>query len=254
MLLLRPLIRYADFRGRASRGEYWLFMLSQGLIYVGCIVLAVTSLANGPRGVLGLAGWLGFALLLMLAFALPNYAVLARRLHDSGRSAFWIALLLPTFATNLATFRAMGTVATQSQLTGLGSQDAIAQALAGPFASVGAIAIAIVASICSMALFVLTLMPGTQGPNRFGPDPRDPDAKAPMRSAGIDDDRLEELFAQARRESRGGEVPYKPVFDFGPGPIAETPAPPPRTVDWGQPASPAWDPRVAPSRPFGRRT
>ena len=163
-----------------------------------------------------------------------------------------MALLLPTFATTLATFRAMGTVATQSQLTGLGSQDAIAQALAGPFASVGAIAI--VASICSMALFVLTLMPGTQGPNRFGPDPRDPDAKAPMRSAGIDDDRLEELFAQARRESRGAEAPYKPVFDFGPGPIAETPAPPPRTVDWGRPASPAWDPGVAPSRPFGRRT
>ncbi len=252
MLLLRPLIRYADFRGRASRGEYWLFMLTQGLIYIGCVVLAVTSLANGPRGVLGLAGWLGFALLLVLAFALPNYAVLARRLHDSGRSAFWMALLLPTFATNLATFRAMGSLATQPQLAGLNTQDAMAQALAGPFASVGAIAI--VASICSFVLFVLTLMPGTQGPNRFGPDPRDPDAKAPVRSAGIDDERLEELFAQARRESRAGEAPYKPVFDFGPGPIAETPAPPARTIDWGQPTPPAWDPGVAPSRPFGRRT
>jgi len=253
MLLLRPLIRYADFTGRATRGEYWLFILSQGLVYLGCLVMAAASLGNHDMGagLMGLLGWLAVIVVLILALGLPNYAVLARRLHDSGRSAIWMVLLVPNMASSFVSFRTMGSLATQAPTLGLGGSEALTQTALTQMGSLGAIAI--VASICSMVLFVMTLMPGTRGPNRFGVDPRDPTATAEDQPSPYDDDRLEELFAQAKREARAAEGPYKPVFDFGPGPVPQSPAPAaPRPVDWG--GTPAWDPGIAPARPFGRRT
>ena len=74
-----------------------------------------------------------------------------------------------------------------------------------------------------------------------------------MGQAGLSSRReADALIAEAKGASRA-EEPYTPVFDFGPGPaqtapVASAPAP---AVDWGRPA---WDPGVAPSRPFGRRT
>lgn len=251
MLMFRPLMRYADFKGRASRTEYWLFMTLQGIFYLTCVVLAATSLSKGLNGVLGLFGWLAVALIGMLAFALPNYALLARRLHDAGFSAFWLALLLPNIATQFATFNAMGSMVRTARAGGLEAGAAgygpVEQALAAGFGQVGLIAV--VASVCSFALFVMTLWPGKRGPNRFGPDPKDPDATAPDPHA-LDEDRWDALIAEAKRGDP--DQPYNPVFDFGPGPSVPEPAPfPAQPQQWG---NPAWDPGVAPSRPFGRRT
>ncbi len=60
--------KYADFSGRASRAEYWWFYLFTFLVTI------VTC---------GVAG---------LVFIIPQYAVGARRLHDTGRSG-WLQLL-----------------------------------------------------------------------------------------------------------------------------------------------------------------
>lgn len=255
MLLLRPLMHYADFKGRASRGEYWLFMTSQGVVYALCVMMGVLGFngQNAGSAILGLIGWLVLAGILVMALALPNYAVLARRLHDSGRSALWMALLLPNIATQFAAFRVMGSLARQGPIAGLDGGVAIKQAAMQGMASVGVIAL--VASICSFVLFVLTLMPGTRGPNRFGPDPKDPDGVMPTDTGRAGDpDRWDDLIAEAGKAARAGEPAYKPVFDFGPGP-ASAPEPGPilstPTVDWGRPA---WDPGVAPNRPFGRRS
>jgi len=259
MLMFRPLLRYADFKGRASRTEYWLFMVLQGMFYAACIVLAATSVSSGGGGtaLLGLFGWLAVALIGVLVFALPNYALLARRLHDAGLSAFWMALLLPGVATQFATFNAMGTLVRRAPVAGLEAGVAghgpVEQALAAGFAQVGLLSV--LATGCSLALFVMTLMPGKRGPNRFGPDPKDPDAVAPDPDA-LDADRWDVLIAEAKRGDP--DQPYKPVFDFGPGPMAaepvslQGPAPFPARPhqQW---AHPAWDPGVAPSRPFGRR-
>ncbi|CAN5404025.1 hypothetical protein BH09PSE1_BH09PSE1_30360 [soil metagenome] len=254
MLLLRPLMHYADFRGRASRSEYWLFMVSQGLIYIGCVLMAGMSLGKHDMSAqgLGVLGWLIAVPVLMTLLALPNYAVLARRLHDSGRSAKWMALLLPTIAVNFVTFKALGSLAKQVPVAGLDGGEAIAQAALSQLAGIGVIAI--VASVCNLALFVMTLMPGTRGPNRFGPDPKDHDGLAPSDGGGLDDDRWDALIAEAKGAARANEEPYKPIFDFGPGlakpestPVATAAQ---TTVDWGRPA---WDPGVAPSRPFGKR-
>lgn len=263
MLLFRPLLRYADFKGRARRAEYWLFMVSQSVFYITCVVLAATSLSNGAQGVLGLFGWLAVALIGMLALVLPNYALLARRLHDAGLSAFWMALLLPNVATQFATFNAMGKMVRHTPVAGLeaaAGHGAMEQALAAGFGQVGMISI--IASICSVVLFVMTLWPGEKGANRFGPDPKDPDAPARDPHA-LDEDRWDTLIAEAKRGDP--DVPYKPIFDFGPGPIQPEPVrhpvhghayeqePAPFPAQPQQWSNPAWDPGVAPSRPFGRR-
>jgi uncharacterized membrane protein YhaH (DUF805 family) len=252
MLLLRPLMRYADFKGRASRAEYWLFLTTQGLVYLVCVVMGAMSLANHDmgKGLLGLVGWLAVALLLMAVFALPNYAVLARRLHDTGRSALWMALMLPTIATNFMTITAMGSLAKQAPVAGLDGGVALKDAALSHLAGVGGVGM--VASVCSLVLFVLTMLPGTRGPNRFGPDPKDPDAEAPSEHSGLDTDRWDALIAEAKGAVRS-EEPYRPVLEFGPGSAQAAPAAvmPRPAVDWDRPA---WDPGVAPSRPFGRRT
>lgn len=251
MLLFRPLMRYADFKGRASCGEYWLFVASQGVVYGGCLFMGVIGF-NGPNAgaaILGLLGWLAIAGILVLALALPNYAVLARRLHDTGRSALWMALLLPTIATQFAAFRVAGSFATRGPIAGLGDGQGLEQAALQGMAGVGAIAL--VASICSFVLFVLTLMPGTRGPNRFGPDPRDPHGLSPIDAGDQAPDRWDDLIAEAGKAARAGEPPHKPVFDFGPGPAAAPGPVPAVAVERGLPA---WDSGAAPSRPFGRRT
>lgn len=70
--------KYATFEGRASRSEYWYAYLGFVLPY---IVLVVLGLSIKPLTYL--------ALIFVLAALVPNIAVGARRLHDTGRSGWW---------------------------------------------------------------------------------------------------------------------------------------------------------------------
>jgi len=86
---LKVLRQYADFNGRARRTEYWMFTLFSVIISV---VLAILDSVLGAS-----AG--GFGLLqglYALAVLLPSLAVGARRLHDTGRSGWWLLIgLIP---------------------------------------------------------------------------------------------------------------------------------------------------------------
>jgi uncharacterized membrane protein YhaH (DUF805 family) len=68
--------KYADFNGRASRPEFWWFVL---------FTFAVSIIA----GVI-FRGWINQ--LISLALFVPSIAVGARRLHDIGKSG-WLQLL-----------------------------------------------------------------------------------------------------------------------------------------------------------------
>ena len=69
--------KYVDFNGVASRSEFWWFIL---FVFIVAVVLGWASplLAN----------------IFGLAMLLPELAVGARRLHDTGRSGWWQLLLL----------------------------------------------------------------------------------------------------------------------------------------------------------------
>ena len=83
------LCKYADFSGRASRAEYWWYMLAQNIILLPFLVLCMIApeWESLPLPVL-----LAYALYL-LATLLPNLAVTVRRLHDTGRGGWWVAML-----------------------------------------------------------------------------------------------------------------------------------------------------------------
>ena len=254
MILFRPLARYADFRGRASRSEYTLFLLSQGVIYFLCATMAFVSLSHGSaKGLLGLFAWLAVALILMVVLAIPNYAILARRLHDIGVSALWMALMLPGLVSQVATFQMMGSLA--GQIPTAGTEAGGAALLQTIMAQAGGAGLlAVVAMVSNAALLIMSLRSGNRGPNRFGPDPKDPTAGA-QDAGGPDMDRWDALIAEAKR----GSEPYKPVFDFGPGPVAAEPVSQRPVEGFGQPQPVAqgwdqgWDRGVTPAPTFGRR-
>jgi uncharacterized membrane protein YhaH (DUF805 family) len=75
--------KYADFKGRASRPEYWWFFLSYVIVYVVTLLLASAS-----RGLYALV-WIA-----ALAYFLPLLAAAVRRLHDTGRSGWWYLIVL----------------------------------------------------------------------------------------------------------------------------------------------------------------
>ena len=75
--------KYGTFSGRASRSEYWYFIL----LVAGSILLFVLLgiFAGGP----GFAQFIPLMILLYLGVLVPIIAVTARRLHDINKSGWW---------------------------------------------------------------------------------------------------------------------------------------------------------------------
>lgn len=93
--------KYATFRGRASRSEYWYAILGNLLVVMALNVVEVIAILALSRE----AGVLIFTVLFAvfsLATLVPAISVGARRLHDVGRSG-WFQLLgvIPILGTLL---------------------------------------------------------------------------------------------------------------------------------------------------------
>jgi uncharacterized membrane protein YhaH (DUF805 family) len=87
---LHVLRQYTVFTGRARRTEYWMFTLVSVII---AIVLAVLDNLLGLAVIPG-TGVLG--LIYSLAVLLPSLGVSIRRLHDTGRTGWWLLIgLIP---------------------------------------------------------------------------------------------------------------------------------------------------------------
>ena len=82
--------KYATTKGRAQRSEYWWWTLFSSLVGAGLLsILFVGILASDSSSI----GMFFIAILAyVLIFAIPSLAVLGRRLHDIGWSA-WLILL-----------------------------------------------------------------------------------------------------------------------------------------------------------------
>ncbi|WP_265256762.1 DUF805 domain-containing protein [Verminephrobacter aporrectodeae] len=82
--------QYVGFSGRATRDEFWWFFLFQWLLLMGFLILSTTlNKAFDPT-----IPWEISVPLVMLLLFLPGLAVGARRLHDVGRSGWWLLLQL----------------------------------------------------------------------------------------------------------------------------------------------------------------
>lgn len=77
-------VNYCNFQGRASRSEYWWFMLFSFI--AGCIISVVFCWSDTLEYLV--SG------LFSLAILLPSLGLAVRRLHDTGRSGWWIFISL----------------------------------------------------------------------------------------------------------------------------------------------------------------
>ena len=128
--MLMPLRRYADFKGRSRRKEYWMFFLLIFIVYTVALVpmfLGGTMASMGEQNGPGPLFTLGMVLvgLFALAILILSIAVQVRRFHDQDRSG-WMVL------------------------------------------------IGLIPYVGGLILLVFMCLEGTRGPNRFGPDPKDP--------------------------------------------------------------------------------
>jgi len=146
--------KYADFSGRASRSEYWFFILFCILVRFGANVI------NGiVIGRTGMGGLNIISAIAALALALPQLSAQVRRLHDTGRSGFWVlGFVLYVFGAIVAFFSLFGL-----------------RPNAGGTASLVLVALILIGAGYAIALVALTALKGTQGENRYGPDPLGPD-------------------------------------------------------------------------------
>ena len=78
--------QYATFSGRATRSQYWLFVLFFFILVVVGSFIDV-SIGSAQESGLGV-----FAGLVVLVHLLPSIAVFARRMHDTDRSGWWYLL------------------------------------------------------------------------------------------------------------------------------------------------------------------
>ena len=177
--------RYADFKGRATRAEFWWWWwLGCGLVAGMMNLLQAALIASvafewwpGDWG-FGLWALLAFAVaqvgrIVTLALILPSLAVTSRRLHDTGRSGWWQLLWWSpasiTLVLGAALFLFYGPFGLPGQEDNFSRQAAswVLRALVPAF-----IALAVVAAATFVLAVTWLSRQGQPVPNRFGPDPR----------------------------------------------------------------------------------
>lgn len=141
------LAKYATFAGRASRAEYWWFML---FLFLGGSAAGVIDAALFGEGAFV------FGAAFSLATLLPALAVGWRRMHDSGRSGLHLVYPLIVMA-GIASFGAVVMGIPEGPV-----QDAsmIVLAFAG-----------LVFAISPLLVLWWLTRPSDPNPNRYGPPP-----------------------------------------------------------------------------------
>ena len=89
-----PLRRYADFKGRSNRKEYWLFFALNVAAFIALVIISAAAATGAAEN--------GFALFVLglLALVVPNLAVQVRRFHDQDLSGLFALLnLIPYLGT-----------------------------------------------------------------------------------------------------------------------------------------------------------
>lgn len=142
--MILPFKRYAEFTGRSRRMEFWMFALLNVTVYV---VLFVITIGSG-------------ASLTTLESADPNdpFAPVAFLFGGAGILIliWWLVILVPTIAVSVRRLH-------DRDMSGWWYLGFIIASF-----------IPYIGFVAGIAFLVIMLLPGTPGPNRFGPDPKDP--------------------------------------------------------------------------------
>lgn len=149
-----------SFAGRSPRSEVLSYALLAVMVQVALSLLFIFTLDFEVRMLARKA--------LAVLIALPVPALIARRCHDHGRSGSWAWLAVFPFVLWLVR-------SVLARSAGIEARIAF-DAWTWP--------LDVLATLASIAVLALLAIPGTCGPNRFGPDPR---TQAPLPEAGPPD-------------------------------------------------------------------
>lgn len=150
---LKCIKNYVTFEGRARRKEYWMFVLFNFIVAI--ILGFFDAILFNAYIIPGKMGYLG-AIYGLFVF-LPSLAVIVRRLHDIGRSGWWLAGYY-------------GMVFVCVILMAVGSIMAIAGNSAGPVLALVGLVVVIIAAIWMLVWMCLDSQPGD---NAYGPNPKE---------------------------------------------------------------------------------
>lgn len=94
--------QYATFSGRATRSEYWWFVLFVFIVNFLCGALIGYSIEIERYS--GVIPWSVVYVIFILVNILPSLALQVRRLHDTGNSGWWILIALVPYIGRLVLF------------------------------------------------------------------------------------------------------------------------------------------------------
>ena len=181
---------YATFSGRASRSEFWKFILF--CLLVGILLTILNSVLFGPRDEMIVkvtidstgqqtqdlirkitydAGWFGTAF--GFAVLVPTLAVAWRRMHDTGRRGWYCLIPLAVMAVVVGLAIASAEPA-QIDKAALDPGMDLPDTVPVPRISGGSVLAMVAASFGSLILTIVWLCRRSQpGPNRYGPNPNE---------------------------------------------------------------------------------
>ena len=171
--------KYADFSGRATRAEFWWWVLAT--VIASFVIGAVDGFINSLTGAYSFSP---LSTIFGLAVLLPDLAVTCRRLHDIGKSGWWqlvwVVMAIIGFIP-VASGIAFSAISAYSSGSGWDSL--------GELSFWIPIAIGLAISVLVwLGLFVWWLIwmvrPSQPGPNVHGPDPHAWASDSPQPVAG----------------------------------------------------------------------
>lgn len=139
--MILPFKRYAEFSGRSRRMEFWMFTLLNVIVYTVLMMIVfgaagMASLADPATAEAGFGAMFGGLGLLIVVYGL--------------------AVLIPSIAVTVRRLH-------DRDMSGWWYLGVIVASM-----------IPVIGFLVPIAFLVLMALPGTPGPNRFGPDPKDP--------------------------------------------------------------------------------
>ena len=170
--------KYFDFKGRARRSEYWWYFLFS---VVACLIWALfgTLLLALPIGMAvehvsgnetaGLTTMIIILCIPLLFLVLPSFSVQVRRLHDTGRSGWWVvASVILEIAASALPFILFGWDASDFDFTEEFSRSFELSTAAG----VADVVFSFATNALSITLIVFSVFDSHKTENKYGPSPK----------------------------------------------------------------------------------
>ena len=170
--------KYFTFTGRARRSEYWWYILFVFLVSVlGSMILPV--LLAWLTDSLDMNAFMVYTILLtilVIALVIPTYSAMTRRLHDTGRSGWWVLAQFLCSLVYIACY-AIVMIPCLDKLSSVDNPIVLSSILTNAMQEHQMAAT--IMSVCGIGSFILgivnfifTLLDSQWGENKYGPSPK----------------------------------------------------------------------------------